>query len=187
MPRSHARHTFKWRPVKVPIYAQDLAQGEGDPDWADDTGNGVSPSWTFTAATRMGVNADIMLPFDWKPGSDLKFYFVYAPTAVGGVGDVLWGIDYVLYPDSIYHGGLGLNPARTIRLTRDTPPFAVVMKRTNNPVCIPGNDLRVTPPYNTRTEQIQIAFIRAGDLIEDADGRASYLFKVIMHYDSIEL
>lgn len=170
-------HALKPRIKRVPIYAEDLSEGIGTPSFNSTTANGVSPSWAIPGAVRVGVNADIMVPYDWLPRTDIKFYFVYAPQNVGGTGFVYWGIDYALYRDDEFHGGLGLNPARTVRLINDMPPFGVVMKRTTNPVCIPGTDL-------VAREQIQIAFIRAGEW--DTDERAFYLFKVIMEYESYE-
>ena len=160
----------------MPIYAIDMGEGEGSPVYDATTANGVSPSWRFDAGGRDGVTCDIMVPTDRNPGEDLRFYFYYAPAAAGGAGNVYWGIDYVLYPNDGYGGGIGLNPARTIRgLTPELAPFGVVMKRSNTYVAIPGNDL-------TNIEQIQMQFVRLEDLAEDADGRNMYLFKVIMEY-----
>jgi len=176
---SHAlQHGLKRRIKKVPIYAIDMAVGTGSPDWYAMTAGGVSPSYGLADARR-GVTCDIMVPFDKMPGEDLAFYFVYAPTTVGGTGDVVLGLDYALYPDDIYHGGLGLNPVRTVRVIVDRPPFGVVMKRTNSAVKIPGKDLE-------KKEQIQMQFIRAGDLAQDTDNRVIYLFKAIMEYLSFE-
>jgi hypothetical protein len=173
------RHSLKPNKRRVPIYAESLSEGTGSPTFSNSVAGGVSPGWTMADGARVGLNADLMVPYDWLKGSDIKFYFVYAPTTVGGVGNAVWGIDYVLYPDDKYGGGLGLNPARTVRVTVDTPPFGVVMKTTDNPVAIPGRDL-------VGKRQIQIAFIRAGDLAEDTDNRSYYLIKVIMEYEAYE-
>jgi len=173
------RHTLKRRIKRVPIYAVELAQGQGTPTYTAGAAGGLSPAWTMADGARYGVNADLMVPHDWLRGTDIKFYFAYAPTAMGGVGNAVWGIDYVLYPEDKYGGGLGLNPARTVRTVVDTPPFGVVMKTTDSPVSIPGSDL-------VGRRQIQIAFIRAGDLAEDTDNRSYYLIKVIMEYEAYE-
>jgi len=173
------RHTLKPRKRIVALNAEDLYECVGSPTKTGATAGGVSPSWSMNDAARRSVSADLMVPFDWLPGTDIKFYFEYAPTAVGGVGNVALGIDYALYADIITQS-LGLNPARTIRLITDTPPFAVVMKRTNSPVSIPGRDL-------VGIRQIQIAFSRFGDIAAlDTDNRHIYLFKVIMEYMSYE-
>jgi hypothetical protein len=167
------------RVKRLPIYAIDMGEGAGSPTYDPTTAGGVSPSWTLPDGVRAGVTCDIMVPHDRMPGADIAFYFVYAPIAMGGTGNVVLGIDYALYRDDVYHGGLGLNPARTVRVVVDTPPFGVVMKRTEQPVKIPGADL-------DRREQIQMQFIRAGDLAEDTDNRNIYLFKVIMEYLSVD-
>jgi len=160
----------------MPIYAIDMGEGEGSPTYSATTASGVSPSWRFDAGGRDGVTCDIVVPTDRLPGEDLKFWFYYAPAAAGGAGNVLWGIDYVLYPDNMYHSGLGLNPARTIRLLPpETAPFGVVIKRSNTSVSIPGRDL-------DGVGQIQMQFIRPEDLAEDTDGRNMYLFKVVVEY-----
>lgn len=176
---AHAlRHALKPRVKRIPIYAIKMGEGAGSPTYDPTTAGGVSPSWRMSDA-RVGVTCDIMVPVDRMPGTDIAFYFVYAPTSVGGTGNVVLGIDYALYPDDLYHGGLGLNPARTVRTVVDTPPFGVVMKRTEEPVKIPGADL-------DGMEQIQMQFIRGGDLAEDTDNRLIYLFKVIMEYLSVD-
>jgi len=173
------RHTLKPRVKRVEFDAEDLYECAGSPTKTGATGGGVSPSWQMNDAARRSVSADLMVPFDWRPGTDIKFYLEYAPTAVGGIGNVALGIDYVLYEDVITQS-LGLNPARTIRLTTDRPPFGVVMKRTDNPVAIPGLDL-------VGKRQIQIAFSRFADIAAlDTDNRNIYLFKVIMEYESYE-
>lgn len=172
----HALHPWK---KKIPIYAIDLAEGVGTPSWDPTVSGGLSPGWLMPDAARVGLNADIMVPYDWIPGTDIKFYFVYSPNDPGGTGNIVLGIDYVLYPDNIYSGGLGMNPARTVRVLVDTPPFGVVMKLTNTYVAIPGRDLK-------GMRQIQIAFIRAGDLAEDTDNRTHNLIKVIMEYESYQ-
>jgi len=175
---SVTQHGLRKRIKNVPIYAINLGQGEGDPAYDATTANGISPSWQMSPGD--GVTADIMVPYDWIPGKDIKFWFVYAPTAVGGAGYIIWGIDYVLYPEDRYSGGIGLNPARTVR--HNTPEFAsfgVVMNHTQTPVCIPGGDLE-------GMRQIQIQFIMPTPVGMDQDGRDTYLLKVIMEYESYE-
>jgi len=177
---SVTRHALKPRIKKVPIYAYaDLAEGVGGPTPDPTVSGGISPGWLMPDGARVGLNADIMVPYDWLPGTDIKFYFVYSPNTVGGTGNILLGIDYVLYREDKYSGGLGLNPARTVRLLTDRPPFGVVMKLTDTYVAIPGSELR-------GMRQIQIAFIRAGDLAGDTDNRQHNLIKVIMEYESYE-
>jgi len=171
----HTLHPWK---KKIPIYAIDLAEGEGQPSWDPTVSGGLSPGWLMPDAARVGLNKDIMVPYDWIPGTDIKFYFVYSPDSMGGTGNIVLGIDYVLYADSIC-SSLGMNPARTVRTIVDTPPFGVVMKLTNTYVAIPGSELR-------GKRQIQIAFIRAGDLAEDTDNRQHNLIKVIMEYESYQ-
>ena len=173
------RHTLHPWIKKVPIYAIDLALGVGSPVWSATVSGGISPGWLMPDGARVGLNKDIMVPDDWIPGTDIKFYFVYSPNTVGGRGDIVLGIDYVLYPDNRYSSGLGMNPARTVRVLTDRPSFGVVMNKTNAYVAIPGRDLR-------GMRQIQIAFIRAGDLAEDTDNRQHNLIKVIMEYESYQ-
>ena len=158
---------------EVVITAEDMygtAPGAG----ADPT-KGVtnqSPRWRFDPDTRQGVCADVKVPMDRVPGTDLAFKFVYSiPTGPGG-GDILWRLDILVVGDG--EDVSGSPTVRTVLAPADAPNVISV----SDPIVVPASEI----DGKRAPVELQLGIIRYADDAGDTETSAADLYKVLMEY-----
>jgi len=161
----------------VIIHAEDMygtAPGAG----ADPTKGltNQSPRWRFSPDTRQGVCADIMVPRDRVPGTDLAFKFVYSiPTGPGG-GNILWRLDILAVGEG--EDVSGSPSVRTVLAPADAPDLISV----SDPIIVPASEIDgKRPPV-----QLQLGIIRYADDAGDTETSEADLYKLIMEYMAYE-
>ena len=149
-----------------------VVAGEMMGDGATSSYVGVSPTFLFSATATNRAYADILIPKDRVPRTDIIVTLFFCQSAVGG-GNVKWGIDY-------------LPAARFTLLTAARIVKAVVKEAPFGAYYLEKAELRVPSVDLDGYENLQIAFVRFGDHAEDTAPATSHLIKAAFKYDAFE-